>query len=111
MSDRFYEQIGRANNLTGHTEIMAFCLRPRHKSDRRTKAEIADSIGIPGTDALTKEDMLWLEDNIQYIHVKIEGKLKKDYVSKLRVMFPEIDWNKLTLKTIKGILEYEPTRD
>jgi hypothetical protein len=96
-----YIQIGKANNLTSIAEIMDFCHRP---IDKRTKSDIAIAIGVPGVDRLTKDNMLWLEQNIHDLRSDIVGKLKKDYVSKLTLMFPELDWNKLTLVTIKDII-------
>jgi hypothetical protein len=104
MGDRFYRQIGKANNLTSVAEIMDFCHRPIVSRDKRTKSDIAVAIGIPGVDKLTKDNMLWLEQNIHDLKSDIVGKLKKDYVSKLSLMFPELDWNKLTLVTIKDII-------
>lgn len=106
MGDRFYQQIGIKHNLKSVADIMAFCHRPASKQDKRTKPEIAASIGISGLDKLVKEQLLWLETNIADISTVIEGKLKKDYVSKLSIMFPEVDWNKLTLVTIKEVLTY-----
>jgi len=104
MGERFYQQIGKAHNLKTVAEIMAFCHRPISAREKRTKSDIQEDIGISGVDKLGKDQMLWLEANLKDVKSTITGKLKKDYVNQLSIMFPELDWNKLTLVTIKEII-------
>ena len=105
MGERFYRQIGEANNLKTVAEIMEFCTKPIAARDKRTKAEIAESILVPNAVSLVKTELVWLEDNISHIKgTYISGSSKKDVVAELSKLYPEVSWNKLTLNTIKEVL-------
>lgn len=103
MGDRFYTQIKEAKGFKSVAETMAFCHKAYRPNENRTKPEIAAEIGISGVDALVKEELLWLEEHLFDLDIDLGGisiTVKKQVVSVFTKEYPNISWNKLTLKTL-----------
>ena len=103
MGDRFYRQIGESKGLVSVQDIMHYCTQGYRL--KRNKSEIETDIGVEGTAKLTKEDMLWLEEHLHNLELPDPSsiKLKRELVNAIVGMYPAINWNILTLKTLKEI--------
>lgn len=103
MGDRFYQQ--QSGQTCGALAQVA--RRPATSSVRRTKADIANEIGCPALEKLTKDDLVKLSAVELKLNVDMPtGRLKKPYLELCNELHDDVDWKKLTVRDLVAVLAF-----